>query len=83
MGMMKNLAQKLAPYNISVNDVAPALIEETGMLPNADAIPGGAGSIPLGRMVSLSSSLAVFFSFHSTRVVVEFGMEVTCGKEGV
>lgn len=50
MGMMKNLSQKLAPYNISVNDVAPALIEETGMLPNADAIPGGKESIPLQRM---------------------------------
>lgn len=48
--MMRNLAQKLAPYSISVNDVAPALIEETGMLPNADAVPGGAASIPLGRM---------------------------------
>jgi len=48
--MMKNLSSKLAPHNISVNDVAPALIQETGMLPNADAIPGGVSAIPLGRM---------------------------------
>lgn len=49
-GMMKNLASKLAPLNISVNDVAPALIGETGMIPNPDVIPGGASSIPLGRL---------------------------------
>ena len=49
-GMMKNLASKLAPLNISVNDVAPALIGETGMIPTSDVIPGGASSIPLGRL---------------------------------
>jgi 3-oxoacyl-[acyl-carrier protein] reductase len=49
-GMMKNLAAKLAPLNISVNDVAPALIGETGMIPNADIIPGGAGTVPMGRL---------------------------------
>ncbi len=48
--MMKNLAQKLAPLNISVNDVAPALIGETGMIPSADIIPGGAASIPMNRL---------------------------------
>lgn len=48
--MMKNLATKLAPYNISVNDVSPALIGDTGMIPTADVIPGGAASIPIGRM---------------------------------
>ena len=48
--MMYNLAQKLAPFNISVNDVSPALIEGTGMIPNADVIPGGAKTIPLGRL---------------------------------
>jgi 3-oxoacyl-[acyl-carrier protein] reductase len=49
-GMMKNLASKLAPLNISVNDVAPALIGETGMIPTADVIPGGSSSIHLGRL---------------------------------
>jgi len=48
--MMKNLSTKLAPYNISVNDVSPALIGDTGMVPTADVIPGGEASIPLGRM---------------------------------
>jgi 3-oxoacyl-[acyl-carrier protein] reductase len=48
--MMRNLSAKLAPLNISVNDVAPALIGETGMIPNSDVIPGGVGSIPMGRL---------------------------------
>lgn len=50
--MMKNLAAKLAPLNISVNDVAPALIGETGMISSPDVIPGGVGTIPLGRLGS-------------------------------
>jgi 3-oxoacyl-[acyl-carrier protein] reductase len=51
---MKNLSTRLAEYNISVNDVAPAMIGETGMIPNAAAIPEitgeGKGGIPLGRL---------------------------------
>jgi 3-oxoacyl-[acyl-carrier protein] reductase len=46
--MMKNLASKLAPYGITVNDVAPAMIGETGMIPNAESIPGV--EIPVGRL---------------------------------
>ncbi|EGD97427.1 3-ketoacyl-acyl carrier protein reductase [Trichophyton interdigitale] len=49
-GMMKNLATRLAQFNISVNDVAPAMIGETGMIPDARAIPEVAGNIPLGRL---------------------------------
>lgn len=49
-GMMKNLATRLAQYNISVNDVAPALIGETGMIPNSQAIPEAAAGIPLQRL---------------------------------
>lgn len=49
-GMMKNLSTRLAEYNISVNDVAPAMIGETGMIPNAQAIPEVAVGIPLGRL---------------------------------
>jgi 3-oxoacyl-[acyl-carrier protein] reductase len=51
-GMMRNLSAKLAPLNISVNDVAPALIGETGMLSSPDVIPGGVGIIPMGRLGS-------------------------------
>ncbi|KAL4908300.1 hypothetical protein BDW74DRAFT_166070 [Aspergillus multicolor] len=49
-GMMKNLSTRLAEYNISVNDVAPAMIGDTGMVPSATAIPGIASNIPLRRL---------------------------------
>lgn len=49
-GMMRNLSTRLAEFNISVNDVAPAMIGETGMIPNAQAIPEVAAGIPLGRL---------------------------------
>lgn len=49
-GMMRNLSTRLAEYNISVNDVAPAMIGETGMIPNGAAFPGLAESIPLKRL---------------------------------
>ncbi|KAL4818478.1 hypothetical protein BDW67DRAFT_182636 [Aspergillus spinulosporus] len=49
-GMMKNLSTRLAEFNISVNDVAPAMIGDTGMIPNAQAIPEVAAGIPIGRL---------------------------------
>lgn len=49
-GMMKNLSTRLAEYNISVNDVAPAMIGDTGMVPNASAIQDTVATIPLGRL---------------------------------
>ncbi|BCS24457.1 SDR family NAD(P)-dependent oxidoreductase [Aspergillus puulaauensis] len=49
-GMMKNLSTRLAEYNISVNDVAPAMIGDTGMVPSATAVSGIASNIPLGRL---------------------------------
>ncbi|KAJ5578434.1 Short-chain dehydrogenase/reductase SDR [Penicillium hispanicum] len=49
-GMMKNLSTRLAEHNISVNDVAPAMIGDTGMIPNAAAIPDVATGIPLQRL---------------------------------
>lgn len=49
-GMMRNLSTRLAEYNISVNDVAPAMIGDTGMIPNAQAIPDVAAGIPIGRL---------------------------------
>ncbi|KAE8440748.1 hypothetical protein EG329_006607 [Mollisiaceae sp. DMI_Dod_QoI] len=41
-----------APLNISVNDVAPALIGETGMISGPDIIPGGTSTIPMKRLGS-------------------------------
>lgn len=50
MGMMKNLSTTLAPFGISVNDVAPAMVGNTGLIPNGDTIPGLVESIPLHRL---------------------------------
>ncbi|RWA03879.1 hypothetical protein EKO27_g11227 [Xylaria grammica] len=52
-GMMKNLAAKHAKSGITVNDVAPAMIGETGMIPDAKFVEGGPGdvrNIPVGRL---------------------------------
>jgi 3-oxoacyl-[acyl-carrier protein] reductase len=52
-GMAKNLALKLAGWGISVNDVAPAMIGETGMIPDArfvEGTPGDVRNIPVGRL---------------------------------
>jgi len=52
-GMMRNLAGKLAKDGITVNNVAPAMIGETGMIPNADFLvgtPGDVRNIPVGRL---------------------------------
>lgn len=52
-GMMKNLATKLARDGITVNDVAPAMIGDTGMIPDATLLAGTAGdvsNIPVGRL---------------------------------
>lgn len=55
MGMAKNLAAKLASHGITVNDVAPAMIGETGMIPNAEFVkgtPGDVDRIPVRRLGS-------------------------------
>ena len=52
-GLMRNLAGKLAKDGITVNNVAPAMIGETGMIPNADFLvgtPGDVKNIPVGRL---------------------------------
>ena len=52
-GMCKNLAMKLAKDGITVNDVAPAMIGETGMIPDAkfvEGTPGDVKNIPVGRL---------------------------------
>ncbi|KAF2733779.1 3-oxoacyl-reductase [Polyplosphaeria fusca] len=48
--MMKNLSSRLAEFNITVNDVSPAMIGDTGLIPSGDHVPGLVDSIPLGRL---------------------------------
>ncbi|KAI1636177.1 hypothetical protein F4809DRAFT_641735 [Biscogniauxia mediterranea] len=52
-GMMRNLANRHASFGITVNDVAPAMIGETGMIPDAkfvEGTPGDVKNIPVGRL---------------------------------
>ena len=52
-GMMKNLAMKLGQDGITVNDVSPAMIGQTGMIPDAGMLRDTAGdprNIPVGRL---------------------------------
>lgn len=52
-GMMRNLAAKHAKSGITVNDVAPAMIGDTGMVPDAkfvEGTPGDVRNIPVGRL---------------------------------
>ncbi|KAF4542706.1 3-ketoacyl-acyl carrier protein reductase [Lasiodiplodia theobromae] len=50
LGMMKNLSTRLVEYGITVNDVAPAMIGDTGMFPSTDTVPGVVDTIPVGRL---------------------------------
>ena len=53
IGMAKNLGTRLAGDGITVNDVAPAMIGETGMIPNAkflEGTPGDVKGIPVKRL---------------------------------
>ncbi|KAI0882558.1 NAD(P)-binding protein [Annulohypoxylon maeteangense] len=52
-GLMKNLAMKHAKLGITANDIAPAMIGETGMIPDAafvEGTPGDVKNIPVGRL---------------------------------
>ncbi|KAK3396745.1 hypothetical protein B0T20DRAFT_242626 [Sordaria brevicollis] len=52
-GLMKNLARKHAGQGITVNDVAPAMIGDTGMIPDekfVEGTPGDVKNIPVGRL---------------------------------
>lgn len=61
---MKNLSSKLAPYNITVNDVAPAMIGDTGMIPNASM--EGLPDLPLGRLGTPQECANVVTMFATT-----------------
>ncbi|KAI0392503.1 3-oxoacyl-reductase [Xylariaceae sp. FL0594] len=51
--MMRNLAAKHAKSGVTVNDVAPAMIGNTGMIPSEEFVagtPGDVKNIPVGRL---------------------------------
>lgn len=51
-GLSKNLANKMGKSGITFNDVAPAMITETGMIKDEESLkgtPGDVKNIPVGR----------------------------------
>ncbi|KAK3683350.1 hypothetical protein B0T22DRAFT_246175 [Podospora appendiculata] len=68
-GLMKSLAAKHARDGITVNDVAPGMIGETGMIPDASHTVGTAGNvrnIPVGRLGRPDEVAKVVVMFCST-----------------
>ncbi|OHE93239.1 short chain dehydrogenase [Colletotrichum orchidophilum] len=52
-GMMKNLASKHAKDGVTLNDIAPAMIGDTGMIPDekrVEGTPGDVKNIPVGQL---------------------------------
>jgi 3-oxoacyl-[acyl-carrier protein] reductase len=52
-GMMKTLSSKVARFGITVNSVAPAMIGDTGLIPDPSILvgtPGDVTNIPVGRL---------------------------------
>lgn len=66
---MKNLARKHAKSGITVNDVAPAMIGDTGMIPGAASVvgtPGDVKNIPVGRLGTPQECANVVMMFCKT-----------------
>ncbi|KAK4186238.1 3-oxoacyl-reductase FabG [Podospora australis] len=68
-GLMKSLANKHAKDGITVNDVAPAMIKETGMIPDEkflEGTPGDVRNIPVGRLGTPQEVANVVLMFCQT-----------------
>lgn len=67
--MMKNLAYKHAADGITFNDVAPAMIGATGMIPDEKRVagtPGDVKNIPVGRLGTPQEAANVVLMFCKT-----------------
>lgn len=64
--MMKNLSSRLAADNISVNDIAPAMVGSTGMIPDESSVPGLTDSIPLRRLCTPTEVANAVHMFATT-----------------
>ena len=68
-GLMKNLAGKHAADGITFNDVAPAMIGETGLIPDEKTVegtPGDVRNIPTGRLGTPEEVANVVLMFCQT-----------------
>lgn len=64
--MMRNLSTRLAKYNISVNDVSPAMIGSTGMIKDEHSVPGLVDTIPVHRLGQPKEVANVVLMFAKT-----------------
>ncbi|KAE8154152.1 hypothetical protein BDV25DRAFT_136078 [Aspergillus avenaceus] len=78
-GMMKNLSSRLAEYNISVNDVAPAMIGDTGMVPDPAAVAETVATIPLKRLGTPEETANVVTMLVSTGYMTGQSLLLTGG----
>ncbi|KAL1882334.1 hypothetical protein VTK73DRAFT_1893 [Phialemonium thermophilum] len=68
-GLMRSLANKHAREGITVNDVAPAMIRDTGMIPDERSVegtPGDVRNIPVGRLGTPEEVANVVLMFCKT-----------------
>lgn len=77
--MMRNLSTHLTAHNISVNDVSPAMVGSTGMIPNADAVPGLTDKIPLKRLCEPQEVANVVRMFVTTGFVTGQSLVISGG----
>ncbi len=77
--MMKNLSSLLAEFNITVNDVSPAMVGGTGMLPDESSVPGVVKTIPLGRLCKPVEVANVVSMFASTGFITGQNLIVAGG----
>jgi 3-oxoacyl-[acyl-carrier protein] reductase len=77
--MMKNLSSLLAEFRITVNDVSPAMVGGTGMLPDESSVPGVVKTIPLGRLCKPVEVANVVSMFASTGFITGQNVVVAGG----
>lgn len=77
--MMRNLSLRLAELNISVKDVAPAMVGSTGMLPDESSALGLADSIPLRRLCTPAEVANAVIMFATTGFVTDQGLVIGGG----
>jgi 3-oxoacyl-[acyl-carrier protein] reductase len=77
--MMKNLSSLLAEFRITVNNVSPAMVGGTGMLPDESSVPGVVDTIPLGRLCKPVEVANVISMFASTGFITGQNVVVAGG----
>ncbi|KAK1458308.1 short-chain dehydrogenase [Colletotrichum cuscutae] len=78
-GLMKNLASKYAKDGVTLNDVAPAMIGDTGMIPDekrVEGTPGDVKNIPVGRLGTPQECANVVLMLSIMKVALKYDIQV-------